>query len=1656
MPHKPAMPLPANEPERLAALHRYKILDTPPEAVFDRLTRLAARLFNVPIALISLVDESRAWFKSGIGFGAHAVPRDNTLCSFAVSTDEPLIVPDARLDERFACNPFVQGEPGVRFYAGAPLLSHDGFNLGTLCLVDNQPHNPFTPEQQATLVDLAAMVVDELELRLAAQQVAQSETKYRTLFESLDEGFCLCEMLFDATGAPSDYRFLEVNAVFEALTGLEQATGKTVRALMPQLEAAWVELYGRVVRTGEAVRVVEHSTALNRWFDVNAFRVGEPHNHQFALLFTDITARKRTEQTLRESEERSQLAIGIAQLGTWRYVIATKLVELDQRMRAILGKKDSVVLPLSQMVERIHPDDRAKVTSALEAALTPTSSGAYDIDYRVIWDDGTERWLAANGQATFAGEGAWRQAVEVLGTAVDITDRKQVEIALQNSEEQFRQMADHAPFMVWVTDPSGYCTYLSQSWYDFTGQTPATGLGLGWLERAHADDRAAAQRMFLAANEQQQSFRLEYRLQSKQGDYIWAIDAASPWFGVDGAFKGYIGSVIDITDRKQAEAALAQRETELRLVTNAVPALIAFVDSDERYRFNNRGYEAWFGQPATEIYGKPVREVLGEAAYAGIRPYVEQVLAGQQVTFENQVPHQEGGTRYVSTTYVPRFDAQGAVVGFVALVNDISDRKRAEQALQASEAQIRNLLESITDAFFAVDEHWRFTYVNQTAELMVNRAADDLIGKVFWEEFPGVNDSAFEQMHRRVMRDRVAESLTAFYPNHERWYEVRAYPAVNGITMYFTDVTEQIQAAVALRQSEARYRTLFESIDEGFCVVEVLLDAHDTPIDYRVLEVNPVFEQQTGLQQAVGKTARQLNMEAHWIEIYGRVALTGEAIRFENDSETLKRWFDVYACRTGEPEDRKVAIVFKDISDRKRAEEMARQTAEANAFRVSLTDALRPLIDPIEMQAMASRLLGEDLGANRVAYFEVHNTDYVVERDYVKGAAGLAGRYPIASFGPKLLAAFRAGQTMSVSDVPADPDLSPEQRSAYAALEIGAHISVPLVKEGKLVAGLAIHTSEPRVWTPDEIALAEEVAERTWAAVERARAEAVVAADLQETQRLRALGARLITEDDTQTLYQEILAAAIALTRANAGTVQILDVATQELVLLANQGFEQTIITYFDRMSESANTPCGMALKTGNRSFVDFDVPESENHDRARRMLLEAGYRSGQSTPLITRAGKIIGMVSTHWHQHHRPSERELRFLDLLARQAADLIEQRQTAEEREQLLVREQAARAEADRANRIKDEFLAVLSHELRSPLNPILGWTQLLQNGKLDAARQAEALKTIERNAKLQAQLIEDLLDISRIMQGKLSLTAVPVSLVSVIAAALETVRLAADAKKIQITLDLTPNIAPIAGDAARLQQVVWNLLTNAVKFTPEGGQVTIALRQLEQAAQMQVIDTGRGIQPQFLPHVFEYFRQEDGSTTRKFGGLGLGLAIVRQIVAMHGGTVWAESEGEHQGAIFTVQLPLSTQAQPLELESPRHCVTTEAPLSHLQILLVDDETDTREFQTIVLEQSGAIVTAVTSGLEALQALEQFTPDLLVSDIGMAEMDGYMLIEQIRLRRQDAGGKMPALALTAYAGAFEQRKALESGFQAHLTKPVEPEDLVKAIVSLLRSQP
>ena len=421
-----------------------------------------------------------------------------------------------------------------------------------------------------------------------------------------------------------------------------------------------------------------------------------------------------------------------------------------------------------------------------------------------------------------------------------------------------------------------------------------------------------------------------------------------------------------------------------------------------------------------------------------------------------------------------------------------------------------------------------------------------------------------------------------------------------------------------------------------------------------------------------------------------------------------------------------------------------------------------------------------------------------------------------------------------------------------------------------------------------------------------------------------------------------------------------------------------------------------------------------------------------------------------------------------------DITQKKQVEVEREQLLDRERAARAQAEAANRIKDEFLAVLSHELRTPLNPILGWTKLLKSGRCDPTKTQQALDAIERNAQLQAQLIEDLLDVSSILQGKLTLNVAPVDLADAIANAIDTMRLAANAKSIQIQAQLPPAMPFVMGDAARLQQVVWNLLSNAVKFTPAGGRIEVRLEQGERGdgeergdsveisslsyasyAQIAVSDTGIGIQPGFLPYVFDYFRQEDSSTTRKFGGLGLGLAIVRQIVELHGGTISVDSLGEGQGTTFTVRLPIQKPV-PKQLMKPLEVsdrTPIPAPLEGLRILVVDDELDSLELISFMLQQEGAAVTDAASVSEALQALTKANYDVLISDIGMPDLDGYQLIRQMRSLPPEQGGQIGAIALTAYAGELNQKQALAAGFQMHISKPVEPEELIGAIVNLIK---
>lgn len=1381
-----ATPIPANEAERLAALHRYQILDTPPEPAFDRITSLAARLFNAPIALVSLLDESRAWFKSGYGFEPREVERNDTICSFAVLSDDVLVALDTRQDPRFSCNPFVQSDPGVRCYIGAPLITHDGFNLGTLCLLDTQPREAFSLEQQAMLTDLAAMVVDELELRLAAQRIAQTDA-----------------------------------AMLEITQGVSGAIGEAFLNALVQ--------------------------------------------HFAKVLSVDYTY------------------IGL-------------LVDRDQ-----------------ESLKTIATCAHGQIVENFEYLLRDTP-------------------------------------------CKEVIRQRKLCCYPQNVQALF----PHAPLLT----PLQVESYIAVPFYDSSGAP----LGL-----------------------------------------------------------------LGVMDSKPLE--------NIQLAEFLLPVFALRI--------------------ATEL-----------------------------------------------------------------------ERQQTEAALQKSEEQSRNILESIDDGFFALDENWRFTYVNQAAERLTRRTAAELLDKNFWEEFPGVAGTEFEQLHHRTMYDRVAGSVTAFYPDHDRWYAVHAYPAAQGITVYFRDVTAQLQSEESLRRSEERFQAFMNHSPAAYWI---------TDRDGRILYLNQTYFDlfQFETQDVIGKTVHDIystDIAQQFLDNIQQAADTHQAVKTTEvapRSDGTMGEFLVYKFPiTHEPETVLVGGVAIDITDRKQTEvalsesearfrtltttvpqliwtatpdgsvdylsdqwadyiglppkqlydwnwqqvvhpddlpntlrdwahsiqsgtpleiqhrfryhteewrwqlvrgipiqdetgqvtkwvgtctdihesEMREQDAR---FLSDLSEVIRTIENADQLMIKANEMLGQYLKLKR-CYFaqtdEANDHAWIASDYHHDSLPSLVGEHRLSRYQPVVLELLRSGHLYISNDNKLDPRSVDCYETVYEPLAIRAHVAVPFHTNGHWAVNLIAATDEPRQWQEREINLLETVAERVWLAVEKRRSEAALR---QSEERYRLLAQAIpqfvwVTDAAGQNEY------------VNQRFCDYTGLAAEQL-----RGSNWLSILHPDDLAMTCNRWL-TAVTSGRVYEIEY---------RFRRA--DGSYRwfLGQGIPLKDEQGQIYKWFGT----------------------CTDIEPQKQIEQARLRLLEQEQAAREQAESANRIKDEFLAVLSHELRSPLNPILGWISLLQKGKLNATRQQEALAIIERNAKLQAQLVEDLLDISRIMRGKLSLTITPVNLESVISAALETVRLAAEAKQLQIRSDLDSGVAPISGDAARLQQVVWNLLTNAVKFTPNGGQVTVELRQLDHLAQIRVIDTGKGINPQFLPHVFEYFRQEDGSTTRKFGGLGLGLAIVRQIVELHGGTVWAESRGENQGATFIVQLPLlrnresGAGSRESKVESP--LPTPHFPLTGLQILLVDDEPDTREFQAFLLEQSGAKVTAVASGLEALQSLDQFIPDAIVSDIGMADMDGYMLMQQIRSRPPSQGGQVPAIALTAYARDLDQQKARQVGFHAHITKPVEPEALVEAIASLLR---
>ncbi len=632
--------------------------------------------------------------------------------------------------------------------------------------------------------------------------------------------------------------------------------------------------------------------------------------------------------------------------------------------------------------------------------------------------------------------------------------------------------------------------------------------------------------------------------------------------------------------------------------------------------------------------------------------------------------------------------------------------------------------------------------------------------------------------------------------------------------------------------------------------------------------------------------------------------------------------------------------------------------------------------------------------------------------------------------------------------------LSPENGKVVPVLMSFAKLQPQTNTIGIVVTDLTAQKALEEKLRQAKYGLEEQVAERTKELRDsEARLFGILehsAADLKAMRRLNEIGTRCAKEgNDVGGCLKEILNVAIEISAADKGHIQLRENDSDQLKFAAQSGFDESFRDFFAN-ARDGNSAWGMAMESHQRVIVE-DITESEIFagKPALSMMLQADVRAVQAVPLLSSSGNLLGTISTHFSEPHRPSEQELRLMDLLARQTADYLERKHVEEEREQLLSREHELRQTAEDANRLKDEFLAIMSHELRNPLNVILGYAELLL--RTDEIKKSDGLRrmadAVKRNAVAQSKLIRDLLDLSRLRSGKLELNRENVSPVASIENAIETVRIDAESKGIDIEVIAPDDVMFVRADPVRLEQIIWNLLNNSVKFTPTGGRITVQLAEDADEVVLTVSDNGQGIDSSFLPHIFEIFRQADAGTNRAQAGMGIGLAVVQQLVELHGGSVTAGSAGKGKGATFTIRLPRSVNTR--TAMAPVVDLGIES-LAGMNILVVDDSEDTTEMVRHLLEISGASVHAATSGREALRLAREKQFDVVLSDISMPGMDGFEFLS--KLRKIPGKQNLPAVALTGFGRPEDVQRACSEGFYAHLTKPFD----IQTLASLLQKMP
>jgi PAS domain S-box-containing protein len=1317
------------------------------------------------------------------------------------------------------------------------------------------------------------------------------ETKFRTFLEAASEAVIVSKSNGEVT---------LFNRKAEEIFGYSQAEmlGQSVECLMPD------RFRQRHIGFREGYYVEPSQRSMGQARDLSARRKDGSEfpieaglssvqigGEQFVLTFlTDISdrkriedERKRAEEKLRESEEHLRYTVTLNPQVQWTADPDGRITDFSERWLQLTGLTREQALGTG-WVQVPHPDDLSAMVAAWTHSVT--TGEPYDIQHRIKLADGSYRWMRSRA---FPRRNEQNQIVRWYGTTEDIHDMKCVEEQLRESEERFRNMADNAPVMIWVTDATGYCTYLSKSWYEFTGQTEATSLGLGWLNAVHPDDQQFSETLFLKANEHHEDFRVEYRLRHKDGEYRWAFDTASPWFDADGQFKGYIGSVIDISDRKQTEQALQESEARLKLAYKATQSGLWDWDIHQNCAHVSEEYCVLFGLPSTTqtVSYEQWLSLLHPDDRTSASEAVNRIIQQRQDYYEDEyrVLHSDG-VRWLSARGQVFYDAVGNPVRMLGNMQDITERKHAEEALRLSEERYRSLVEATTLSVWVVDAQGHGVEVASNW-IETTGQAPEAASAWAWLEYihPNDREQARQQFSRCLETGELYEiehrvlSTTGEY----RLYLAKAAPVYNADGSIrewvgtLNDITEQKQAEKDLRQSEATLRQAQDSL-------------------------------------------RQANQE-----LEHRVAQRTTELLQLNDR------------------------LQQELLERERSQQILQEQAQ--------------LLDLAHDTIMTSDLDGTITFWNQGA-----------EKMYgwTKGEA-------IGRISHDLL----------------------RTRFSIPLANIQAELLKHNYWEGELVhinrKGIPITVASRWVLQRDRDNTPLKILEINNNITERKRAEDIY-------QRLAA-----IVESSDDGIISTTLDGTIV--SWNPGAERIYGYSAQDVI---GQPVQQLLPP--DRKNEEIQII--EQLKYG-RSVEHYETVRLHKSGKPINVSLTV-------SPIKNAVGEVIGISKIA--------------RDTTTRMQAE--EQLRVSNERISL------ANAELARAARLKDEFLAGMSHELRTPLNAILGLSEALLEeifGEL-TEEQREHLTTIEQSGRHLLELINDILDLSKVESGKMELDIKSVSVRELCESSLSFVKQQAHHKRIKLDCHIDSGLIDVEVDERRLRQVLVNLLSNAVKFTPDGGCVQLQARadSFHETVELSVTDSGIGIAPENIGKLFQPFVQLDSSLSRRYAGTGLGLALVRRIAELHGGSVRLESQ-EGKGSRFTVTLPWTSIHLPESTAEPEAVQWQELTLQ--QALIVEDSEAAANQIARYLTELGAKTLVHPRGNETVQIAARSHPDVIILDILLPDRSGWDVLAELK-----ANPATQAIPVIMVSVVDERSRSLDMGAAAHLLKPFTRQQIQQTLTRVI----